>query len=103
MKGDTRPHHCRRETTMNTKTKFAAALAALTLAASVALPASEAQAKPKWGAVGLGLIGTAIVAGAVANAYAEPVYVDGYRSCAWQARYDVFGNFLGNVQVCRTY
>ena len=48
-------------------------------------------------------IGTAIVAGSVANAYAEPVYVDGYRSCAWRPRYDAFGNFIGNVKVCRYY
>jgi hypothetical protein len=90
---------------MTTKTKFAAALAALTLAATVALPTTEAQAGHRgwgWGLAGAA-IGTAIVAGSVANAYAEPVYVDGYRSCAWRARYDAFGNFIGNVKVCRYY
>ena len=88
---------------MTTKTKFAAALAALTLTATVALPTTEAQAGHRgwgWGLAGAA-IGTAIVAGSVANAYAEPAYVDGYRSCAWRARYDAFGNFIGNVKVCR--
>jgi len=90
---------------MTTKIQFAAALTALTLAAAVALPTTEAQAGYKGWGLGLAgaAIGTAIVAGSVANAYAEPVYVDGYRSCAWRPRYDAFGNFIGNVKVCRVY
>ena len=88
---------------MITKSKFAVAVAALTLAASIALPASEAQAKPKWGpAVGLGLVGAAVVGGAIA-ASSGPVYVDGYQRCFWRPQYDMFGNFVGNVQVCRYY
>ena len=87
---------------MTTKTKFAAALAALTLAASVALPASDAQAKPKWGpALGVGLVGAAVVGTAIAAS--SPIYADGYRRCWFQPQYDVFGNYLGSVQVCRRY
>jgi hypothetical protein len=88
---------------MSIKSKFAVALAVLAVAASVALPTSQAQAKPKWGpAVGLGILGAAAVGTAIA-ATSGPVYVDGYRRCFWRPQYDVFGNFIGNVQVCRHY
>ena len=87
---------------MITKSKFAVALAALTLAATVALPTSEAQAKPKWGPVGVGLLGAAVVGGAIAASTA-PIYADGYRDCFWRAQYDVFGNYMGRVRVCRYY
>ena len=88
---------------MNTKTKFAAALTALTLAAAVALPSSEAQAKPKWG-VAAGLIGAGIVAGSIyaAHAHPYPVYADGYR-CRRVAQFDAWGNFIGSTKVCRYY
>jgi hypothetical protein len=84
------------------KLKVAAALAALTLAATVALPTTQAQAGHHgWGLGFAGAaIGTAIVAGAVANSYAEPVYVDGYRRCWMKPRYDIVGNYIGSVQVC---
>jgi hypothetical protein len=89
-----------RETTMNTKT-FTAALTALTLAATLALPSKEAHARGGW-AIGAGIVGAAIVGGAIA-ASAQPVYVGGYRTCRWVANYDRFGNFLGNSKVCRYY
>jgi hypothetical protein len=88
---------------MITKSKFAIALTALTLAASFALPTTQAQAKPKWGpAIGLGLLGAAAFGTAVA-ASSGPVYYDGYQRCYWRPQYDVFGNFVGNVRVCRYY
>ena len=60
-------------------TKFkTAAVAALALATTLAIPASEAQARG-WG-LAAGLVGGAIVAGAIAaNANANTVYVDGYQ------------------------
>lgn len=88
---------------MNSKTKFAAALTALTLVATFALPSNEAQARGRGWAIGAGLVGAAIVGGAIA-ASAQPVYVEGgYRRCRWVANYDRFGNFLGNSKVCRYY
>jgi hypothetical protein len=88
---------------MNTKTKFAAALTAVALAATLALP-SQAEARGRGWAIGAGLIGAGIIAGSIAAAHAQPVYVGGgYRSCRWVANYDRFGNFLGNSKVCRYY
>ena len=59
---------------MNTKTKFAAALSALAIAATLALP-STAEARGRGWAIGAGLIGAGIVAGSIAAA-AQPVYVE---------------------------
>jgi hypothetical protein len=87
---------------MNTKTKFAAALTAVALAATLALP-SQAEARGRGWAIGAGLIGAGIIAGSIAAAHAQPVYVGGYRSCRWVANYDRFGNFLSNSKVCRYY
>ena len=87
---------------MNFKTKTFAALTALTVAATFALPSNEAQARGRGWAIGAGILGAAVVGGAIA-ASAQPVYVEGYRSCRWVANYDRFGNFLGNSKVCRYY
>ena len=87
---------------MNTKT-FTAALTALTIAATFALPSNEAQARGRGWAIGAGILGAAVVGSAIA-ASAQPVYVSGgYRSCRWVAQYDRWGNFLGNTKVCRIY
>ena len=92
---------------MNTKTKFAAALSALAIAATLALP-STAEARGRGWAIGAGLIGAGIVAGSIAAA-AQPVYVEpaygysysyGYR-CRYVDRFDQWGNFAGTVKVCR--
>jgi hypothetical protein len=88
---------------MTIKTKTAGALTALTVAAAIAIPTEAAQAKPKFGHIAAGLLGAAVVTGAVAAATANPYYYDGYRRCFWQPQYDVFGNFIGNAQVCRYY
>ncbi len=82
-------------------TKFkTAAVAALALATTLALPASEAQARG-WG-LAAGIVGGAIVAGAIAaNANANTVYVDGYRRCRFVRNYDAYGYYVGTTRVCR--
>ena len=90
---------------MNSKTKFAAALTALALTATVALPSNEAQAGGRGWASGAGLLGAGIVAGSIAAAHAQPVYLEpayGYRyRCRYVDRFDRWGNFAGTVKVCR--
>lgn len=84
---------------MSIKTKTTAALAVLGLATTLAVPASEAQARG-WG-LAAGLIGGAIVAGAIASsASANTVYVDGYRRCRFVRQYDQFGSYVGTAKVC---
>ena len=88
---------------MTTKIKFAAALTALTLAATFAMPAKDAEAR-RWGGGGLavGLIGGALVGAAIASsAHATPVYYDGYRRCRWVNNYDYNGFYVGKSKVCR--
>ena len=86
---------------MTTKIKFAAALTALTVAATLALPSSEAQAQRRGFGIAAGIIGAGIVAGSIAAATAQPVYVDGYRSCRFVRQYDRWDNYVGTVKVCR--
>ena len=86
---------------MNTKIKFAAALTALTVATTLAIPSSDAQAR-RWG-LGLGLVTGAVVGAAIANSYAQPVYVGGVRRCFWQRQFDGLGNYMGTVKVCKVY
>jgi hypothetical protein len=87
------------ETTMNIKTKFAAALSALAIAATLAVP-SQAQAHGRGWAIGAGILGAGIVAGSIAAATAQPVYVVGPR-CRYVDRFDRWGNYYGTVKVCR--
>jgi hypothetical protein len=88
---------------MNTKIKFAAALTALTVATTLAMPSSEAQAR-RWGlGLGLGLATGVVVGSAIANSYAQPVYVGGVRRCFWQRQFDGLGNYMGSVKVCKIY
>jgi len=90
---------------MNIKSKIAASLAVVAVAASLTVPTSAANAGGHhhgWGIAGA-VIGTAIVAGAVANSYAEPVYVDGYRRCRFERQYDSYGFYVGTAKVCRYY
>lgn len=89
---------------MNLKT-FTTALTALTIAATFALPTSQAEAKNKGALIGAGILGAAIVGTAVA-ASAQPAYYGygpAYRSCRWVAQIDQFGNHVGNIRVCRNY
>ena len=91
---------------MNIKSKIAAGLAIVAVAASLTVPTSAANAggyhHHGWGIAGA-VIGTAIVAGAVANSYAEPVYVDDYRRCRFERRYNAYGDYVGTMKVCRSY
>ena len=86
---------------MNTKIKFAAALTALTLAATFALPASEAQAHRRGWGIAAGVLGAGIVAGSIAAAHAQPVYLDGGYRCRWVRQFDGWGNYMGTTKVCR--
>jgi hypothetical protein len=87
---------------MTAKTTFAAALTALTIAATLALPSNAAQARGGLGVgIAAGLLGAAVVGAAVANANAQPVYVDGYRRCHFVRQYDAYGYYIGNARVCR--
>jgi hypothetical protein len=89
---------------MSTGTKIAAmALAAVTVASTVAAGTSEAEARRwGWGGVGLGLAAGAMIgAGIASSAYAEPsyVYVGGPR-CRWVRQYDGYGYYVGRARVC---
>jgi hypothetical protein len=86
---------------MTTKSKIATALAVLTLATSLAVPTSQAQAKG-WG-LGAALVGGAIVGSAIAASSAPYGYVDGYRRCRFERQYDRYGFYIGTVKVCRVY
>jgi hypothetical protein len=88
---------------MNTKSKVAAALAVLTLATTVALPISEAQARHRGWGFAAGLVGAAIVGSAIAeaNAYREDVYDTRY--CRWERVYDDAGFYVRTARVCHYY
>jgi len=87
---------------MTIKTMIAAlAVAALTLAGSIATTTTAAQAggggggfHPGWG-FGAGLVGAAIVGSAIAASTPTPYY----RSCLVR-QYDAFGRYIGTVNVC---
>jgi hypothetical protein len=90
------------EKVMSTKSKFAAALAVLTLATTAALPVSQAEARHRGWGFGAAVLGSAIVAGAIANsayaAYDEPY---GYRRCSYEPVYDNAGFYIRTARVCR--
>jgi hypothetical protein len=88
---------------MNTRSKIAGALAALTLAAGLAIPTSAAQAGHRhgWG-IGAAVVGGAIVGAAIASgAPYGGVYYEDYRRCRWERQYDAYGVYLGKLRVCR--
>jgi hypothetical protein len=90
---------------MTIKSTIATALTVATLAGSLVIPTSSAQAGHRGWGIGAGLVGAAIVGTAVA-ASAAPYggyYVDGYRRCGLERQYDVYGNYIGKVKVCRVY
>ena len=84
---------------MTTKTKFAAALSALALAATLALP-STAEARGRGWAIGAGLLGAGIVVGSVFAATAQPVYVVG-GSLPLGAQLRCLGQLHRHRKVCR--
>jgi hypothetical protein len=83
---------------MTIKTKIAAlAVAALTVAGSIASTTTKAEAHGfhhGWG-FGGALIGAAIVGSAIADSTPAPYY----RSCLVR-RYDAFGRYIGTVNAC---
>ena len=85
---------------MTIKSKIATAVAIATLAGSLAIPTSSAQARGGW-VIGAGLLGAAIVGTTIANS--APYAVDGYRRCGWERQYDRYGFYIGTVKVCRVY
>ena len=93
-----------RETTMTIKSKIATAVAIATLAGSLAIPTSAAQARGGWG-LGAAVLGTAIVGATVGNSvpYGGYYAVDGVRRCGWECQYDRYGVYIGTVKVCRVY
>jgi len=92
-----------RETTMTIKSKIATAVAIATLAGSLTIPTSAAQARGGWG-LGVGILGAAVVGAAVANsAPYGGYYVDGYRRCGFERQYNSLGYYIGTVKVCRVY
>ncbi len=88
--------------TFTTKT-LAAALAAITLAGTIAASSGEAQARPRFGtALGIGIVAGALIGVAAAShANAGPAYVTGYdyRECRYVERYNRWGH-LRVVKVC---
>jgi hypothetical protein len=89
---------------MSIKSRIATAVAVVTLAGSLAIPTSAAQARGGWG-LGAAILGGAIVGAAVANSapYGGTYAVDGYRRCGWERQYDAYGFYVGTVKVCRVY
>jgi hypothetical protein len=48
---------------------------------------------------GAGLVGAAIVGGAIAASNPNPYY-DGYHRCGWVRQFDAYGNNIGRVRTC---
>jgi hypothetical protein len=86
---------------MSFKIKTAAALTVLTLAATFAMPAPDANAKGKGWAIGAGILGAAIVSSAIANSYADDLYYDDGPRCHLRRKFNSYGEYLGTVKVCR--
>jgi hypothetical protein len=100
---------------MNTKTRFAAALTAVALAATLALPSqAEARGRGHGWAIGAGILGAAVIGSAIASsAYAyppypvyqayeeEPVYMAPRQRCFHVDQFDHNGNYFGTRTVCR--
>jgi hypothetical protein len=85
---------------MSIKTRFAAlALAALALTGSFAFTTTPAEAHWLGWGVGGGLVGAAIVGGAIAASNPYPYY-DGYHRCGWVRQFDADGNYIGRVRTC---
>jgi hypothetical protein len=89
---------------MTIKSKIATAVAVATLAGSLAIPTSQAQARGGWG-IGAAILGGAVVGAAVANSapYGGYYVVDGYRRCGFERQYDAYGFYIGTAKVCRVY
>jgi hypothetical protein len=84
------------------KTRIAAVSLALAMGTVVLSGATEAQARPGWGAgLGIGLAAGALLGVAAAPAYAyAPAYVVPAYRCYWSPRYNAWGAYVGSVRVC---
>jgi hypothetical protein len=95
---------------MSIKTKIAAVTAvALAITGSVASTTTPAEAHGfhhGFGGfhhgfgrgVGAGLVGAAIIGGAIAAN--DGYYEGGYHYCRWVPRFDIYGNYIGRVRSC---
>jgi hypothetical protein len=82
------------------KTRIVAASLALAMGTVLLAGATEAQARPGWGAgLGIGLAAGALLGVAAASSYAPAYVVPAYR-CYWQPRYNAFGAYVGSARVC---
>jgi len=84
---------------MSIKTRIAAlAVAALAATGSIAstTTAAEAHGFHPGFAIGAGLIGAAVVGGAIAASHPYPYYA----RCGWVRRYDAYGRYIGRVNTC---
>jgi hypothetical protein len=89
----------RMEFLMSIKTKIAAAaLAILAVTGSIASTTQSAEARGLGFGIGAGLVGAAIVGGAIAAS--SNGYYDGYRHCGWVRQFDAYGNYIGRVRSC---
>ncbi len=82
------PHQISEGDHLTIKSKIATAVAIATLAGSLAIPTSAAQARGGWG-IGAAVLGAAVVGAAVAKQCAPRrlLCVDGYRRCGWERQY----------------
>lgn len=90
---------------MTIKSKIATAVAIATLAGSLAIPTSSAQAGHRGWGIGAAVLGAAVVGATIAHSapYGGYYAFDGYRRCGWERRYDRYGFYIGTVKVCRVY
>jgi hypothetical protein len=84
---------------MSIRTKIAAlALATVAVTGALTFASTQAQAKPlNW--VGPAILGAAVIGTTIAASTNDGYYY-GYRRCGWTPRYNVYGQFVGNVRVC---
>lgn len=93
------------------KKSIAAALAAVTLSATIMTSTAEARPRYRGAAIGAGIVGALAIGGLLAAAsqpayaYGEPAYVsDGpVRRCHLVERVNYYGDVIGHRRVCRTY
>jgi hypothetical protein len=87
---------------MSIKTKIAAlAVAALAVTGSIASTTTSAEAHGLGWGIGAGLVGAAVVGGAIAASADGYPYYYGYRHhCGWVRQYNAYGHYIGSVNTC---
>lgn len=87
---------------MSIKSKIATlAIAVLAVTGSVAASTQTAHAGPKGKAIAAGLVGAAIVSSTIAAASQPHFYRPVHRHCFWQPRFNMIGQVVDHVRVCR--